>query len=150
SNLSREVKASPSRRSSIISRFISTLGTSVTSDLGNEVWEETVGSIVPVLKHKDYVDGDGPTQHLYRREWLAEVIIVYAIRGKNIFRFVTGWDLDRWGQTRDTLHEKALENLSALPWPKQVMGVRTKSGGHVIIVDTDDKLATSRLLHPDL
>ena len=39
--------------------------------------------------------------------------------------------------------------LVELSWPKQMMGSRAKEG-RIIIVDTDDNLASSRLLHPDL
>ncbi len=150
SNLIREVRSSPTRRDQIIKRFVDSLGQSAMADLGHEVWEEVRTSIVPVLKHRDYVDSDGPTKHLQTRDWLADVLIVYAIRSKNLFRFVTGWDVDRWGLTPDILHEQAMANLTTLRWPKQLMGARVKDSGRVIVVETEDKLASSRLLHPDL
>jgi uncharacterized protein YtpQ (UPF0354 family) len=78
------------------------------------------------------------------------VLICYAIRGKNLFRFVTGWDADRWGLTAEAVHEQALANLARLPWPRELRGARTKDSGHVIVVETDDNLASSRLLHPEL
>src|SRR5262249_27241161 len=37
-----------------------------------------------------------------------------------------------------------------LPWPRELVGARSKDSGRVIVVDTDDSLASSRLLHPDL
>jgi uncharacterized protein YtpQ (UPF0354 family) len=150
SNLYREVRAAPERRDQIIKRFVETLSQPLTAELGHEGWDEIKGSVVPVLKHRDYIKDDGPTRHLLTREWLADVLICYAIRSKNMFRFVTGWDVDRWGLTAELLHEQALANLAGLSWPKQLAGVRTKNDGHVIVVDTDDKLASSRLLHPDL
>jgi uncharacterized protein YtpQ (UPF0354 family) len=150
SNVLREVKGAPERREQIIKHFVETLSQPITAELGHEVWEEVRESIVPVLKHRDYFKGDGPTKHLLTREWLAEVMICYAIRSKNMFRFVTGWDVNRWSLTAEILHEQALANLVRLSWPKQIAGVRTKDEGRVIVVDTDDKLASSRLLHPDL
>jgi uncharacterized protein YtpQ (UPF0354 family) len=150
SNLLREIRAAPARREQIITRYVETLVQPATAEIGHEVWDDVRGSIVPVLKHRDYVNRDGPTQHLLTSEWLADVLICYAIRSKNMFRFVTGWDVDRWGLTAETVHEHALANLARLPWPKQLMGARIKDAGRVIVVDTDDNLASSRLLHPEL
>jgi uncharacterized protein YtpQ (UPF0354 family) len=149
-NLLREVRAAPARREQIISRFVETLSQPATQDLGYEVWEETRSRIIPVLKPRDYIQSEGPTQHMLTKEWLADVLICYAIKSKNMFRFVTGWDVDRWGLTPDLLHEEALANLTRLSWPTELMGTRAKDGGRLIIVDTDDNLASSRLLHPDL
>ena len=105
---------------------------------------------MPVLKPRNYIDPDGPTQHLLISEWLADVVICYVIRSKKMFRFVTGWDLGRWGTDAEALHELAIANLAQLPWPTQLMGARTKDSGRIIVVETDDSLASSRLLHPDL
>jgi uncharacterized protein YtpQ (UPF0354 family) len=91
----------------------------------------------------------GPTKHLLITEWIADLIICYAIRSKNMFRFVTGWDVGRWELTNESLHQQALANLAALPWPKQMMGSGGKEG-RLILVDTEDKLPSSRLLHPEL
>jgi uncharacterized protein YtpQ (UPF0354 family) len=151
SNLVREVRAAPERRDEIITRFVETLSQPATAELGHEVWEEIRERIVPVLKPRDYVERDGPTQHFLTSEWLSDVLICYAIQGKNMFRFVTGWDVNRWGQTAELLHEQALANLVRLPWPRQLMGSASSKGvGRVIVVDTDDSLASSRLLHPKL
>jgi hypothetical protein len=67
-----------------------------------------------------------------------------------MFRFVTGWDVDRWSTTHAALHERAVANLAALSWPRQLMGARMKDEGRIIVVETDDGLASSRILHPDL
>jgi len=149
-NVVREVRAAPERREQTIARFVERLFESGTEQLGHEVWDEVRGSILPVLKHREYLDGDGPTKHLLTREWLADVFICYVIRSKHIFRFLTGWDVDRWGLTAEVVHEEALANLARLPWPREMQGARTKGAGHVIVVDTDDNLASSRLLHPGL
>jgi uncharacterized protein YtpQ (UPF0354 family) len=87
---------------------------------------------------------------MHTREWLADVVICYAINRKKMIRFVTGWDLGRWGIDADTLHNQCLGNLSSLRWPRELMGARFKGSGRVIVVDTDDGLASSRLLHPEL
>jgi uncharacterized protein YtpQ (UPF0354 family) len=150
SNILREVKAAPERREQIIQRFVEKIFKPETEQLGQEIWDEICGCVVPVLKPRDYLDRDGPTQHLLRRDWLDDVFICYVIRSKNLFRFVTGWDVDRWGLTADVVHEQALANLARLPWPRQMQGARMKDGGHVVVVDTDDNLASSRLLHPEL
>jgi hypothetical protein len=77
-------------------------------------------------------------------------VICYAIKSKKLFRFLTEWDVKRWGTNKEALHEQAVDNLAALPWPREVLGARMKNEGRVLIVDTDDSLAASRLLHPEL
>ncbi|HEV3235854.1 MAG TPA: hypothetical protein VGZ25_02630 [Gemmataceae bacterium] len=150
SNILREIRGMPEDRTKIISRFVETLSQPATSDFGHEIWDEIKGAIVPVIKPREYVDPDGPTRHLQTSDWLPDVLICYAIKSKNMFRFVTGWDVNRWEQTPESLHETALANLARLPWPRELVGARTKDYGRIIVVDTDDKLASSRLLHPDL
>jgi uncharacterized protein YtpQ (UPF0354 family) len=150
SNLLREVGAAPTRREQIIKRFVETLNMPATADFGYEVWEEVRSAILPVLKPRDYVKADGPTQHLLTREWLADVLICYAIRRENLFRFVTGWDVNRWGLTDELLHAEALKNLVGLSWPRALVGARTSRTGRVIVVDPNDNLGSSRLLHPEL
>jgi uncharacterized protein YtpQ (UPF0354 family) len=150
SNLYREVKAAPDRRAKIIERFVDTLCQPATADFGHEVWEECRGRIVPVLKPRGYVESEGPTRHLPTKEWLADIVICYAIKKSQMFRFLTGWDLNRWGVTFDAMHDVAMANLTELKWPKQLMGARMRDTGRVILVETDDGLASSRLLHPEL
>jgi hypothetical protein len=150
SNLYREIRSAPARREQIIKRFVTTVGRPVPPEMGHEVWEDIRGSVVPMLKPRDYVDPDGPTQHLFTTEWLVDVVICYVIQRKKMFRFITGWDLNRWGLAAEALHGEAMANLTRLPWPKQMVGSRSKDAGRVIIVDTDDSLASSRLLHPEL
>jgi uncharacterized protein YtpQ (UPF0354 family) len=150
SNLFREVRAAPARRSQLIKRFVESLSRPAAADLGHEVWEDVRDCILPVLKPRDYIHDDGPTKHLLTSEWLADVLICYVIRSRRMFRFLTGWDVDRWGTTARALHELAIANLSKLPWPREMMGSRSRDSGRVIVVDTDDSLASSRLLHPDL
>ena len=67
-----------------------------------------------------------------------------------MYRFVTGWDVNRWELTNEKLHEEAVKNLASMPWPRELMGASFKGDGRIIIVDTEDNLASSRLLHPDL
>jgi uncharacterized protein YtpQ (UPF0354 family) len=150
SNLVREVRAAPKRQDSIIKRFVNTLTQPAAADIGHETWDDARPRILPVLKPLDYIRDEGPTKHILTREWLADVLICYAISGKKMFRFVTGWDVNRWEITDQILHDQAIANLAELPWPRQLMGSRDNSGGRVIIVDTEDSLASSRLLHPEL
>jgi uncharacterized protein YtpQ (UPF0354 family) len=149
SNLYREVKAAPARRDQIIRRFVGTLCQPGT-ELGHEQWPDVRGCIMPILKPRDYIASEGPTQHILTREWLADVLICYAIHRRKMIRFLTGWDLGRWGIVEETLHEQALGNLASRSWPRELTGARFKGEGRVIVVDTDDGLASSRLLHPDL
>jgi len=150
SNVTREVRASPKRREQIIKHFVDTLSQPANSDIGSEVWEEVRGCIVPVLKPRAYIEKNGPTQHFLKYEWLSDVFICYVIKSKNMFRFVTGWDVNRWGLTPEQLQEQAQQNLAALPWPRELMGSSSHNEGRVIVVMTDDNLASSRLLHPEL
>src|SRR5205085_12292522 len=128
SNLLREEKSAPKRRESIINHFVETLSRPETEELGLEVWSEIRGNILPVLKPRDYVEKDGPTRHFVVTEWLSDVLICYVIRSKNMFRFVTGWDVERWELTPDLLHAEALKNLAQLPWPRQLMGSAAREG----------------------
>jgi uncharacterized protein YtpQ (UPF0354 family) len=150
SNILREVRASPKRRDKIIQHFVDTLTQSPAEDFGYESWEDASTRIMPILKPRDYVKSEGPTRHFVVTEWLADVIIVYAIKSKNMFRFVTGWDVNRWEKTNDILHETAIDNLTNLAWPKQLMGASFSDKGRVIVVTAGDNLESSRLLHPDL
>lgn len=153
SNLFREVRAAaPSRRDEVIQHFVDNLGISSDLAMGYEVWEEVREHILPVLKPRDYIEPGTPTEHLLISEWLADVVICYVIKSKKLFRFVTGWDVNRWGTTAQALHDLAMENLSRLPWPRRLEGSRQKDGGRVIVIsqaDVGDSLAASRLLHPE-
>lgn len=148
-NLYRDIKAAPSRRETIIDRFVHSLGPSADFAFGQESWDEIRLQVLPVLKPRAYIKPDTPTQHLLTTEWLIDVLICYVIQSKKIYRFITGWDLERWGTSASELHRIALDNLQALPWPRRLEGSRQKDGGRVILVETGDSLASSRLLHPD-
>jgi uncharacterized protein YtpQ (UPF0354 family) len=149
-NLYREVRAAPQRKKEIIKNFVSGLSQSADWPMGYELLEEVRDNILPMLKPRDYIDPKSPTQHLQTTEWLTDVLICYVIKVKKFFRFVTGWDVNRWETTPEALHALALENLAKLPWPKELVGSRQHDGGRVIVVDTNDSLASSRILHPDL
>ncbi len=150
-NVLREVKAMPKNREKIIAHFVDTVAQPANADLGQEAWEEVRGCIVPILKPRAYIEHNGPAKHFLLTEWLSDVVICYAIHRKKMFRFVTEWDVNRWGIAADTLREQALQNLTALPWPKKLLGSAEQRGeGKLILVQTDDNLAASRLLHPQL
>jgi uncharacterized protein YtpQ (UPF0354 family) len=149
-NLYREVRAAPHRRAEIIKNFVGGLSQSADWPMGYELLDEIHDSIFPMLKPRNYIDPKSPTQHLQTTEWLADVLICYVIKVKKFFRFVTGWDVNRWETTPEALHELSLKNLAKLPWPSELHGSRQRDGGRVIVVDTNDSLASSRILHPDL
>jgi uncharacterized protein YtpQ (UPF0354 family) len=150
SNLYREIRAAPGRRAKIIDNFVENVSRSADAQMGHEVWDEVRGDIIPVLKPKNYITSESPTKHLLTSEWLADVLICYVIKSKKFYRFVTGWDLGRWGTDAQALHQLALDNLARLPWPSRLEGARQSDGGRVILIETADGLASSRLLHPDL
>ncbi len=158
SNILRECHgAAPGKRDKIIKKFVENVTLPKREDLGYEEWEEVRSVIVPVLKPREYIHDEGPTQHMHTTEWLSEILIVYASQSKKMVRFVTGWDIRRWaaenptlGITEQSMHDASLVNLARLPWPKEMAGSRAADGGRVIIVETGDCLASSRLLHPDL
>src|SRR5262249_9371144 len=60
SNILREVRSSPDDRKKIIARFVERLFESGPEEFGHEVWEDILGSIVPVLKHRDYITEESP------------------------------------------------------------------------------------------
>jgi uncharacterized protein YtpQ (UPF0354 family) len=150
SNLHREVRASPARRAQIIQHFVQSLGQSVDLPLGQETWEEAKDRLLPLLKPRSYLDSNSATRYSLVNEWLADVVICYALRSKDIFRFVTTVDAERWQMDAQDLHQVALENLCGLGWPTKLEGARAPDGGRVIVVTTSDGLASSRILHPDL
>jgi uncharacterized protein YtpQ (UPF0354 family) len=151
SNLHREVRsASPARRTQVIEHFVQSLGQSMDLALGEETWEDAKPRVLPVLKPRDYIDPDSATRSLLVNEWLGDVIICYALRSGDIFRFVTTADVDRWETDAQALHQVAVDNLCRLSWPSRLEGARERDGGRLIVVATSDGLASSRLLHPDL
>lgn len=147
-NVYREVKGAPKSRRSIIDNFVEGLSQSVTEDMGYEVWDEVRSLIMPLLKTRDFIVPDTATRHLTIREWLLDVVICYVIKKKKFYRFLTDWDLRRWGITQDFLHDCAIENLAMASWPDRLEGVRDRDGSRVIIVTTPDGLASSRILQP--
>jgi hypothetical protein len=152
SNLYREVRAAPARRAQIIKHFVESLGQSMDLPLGMETWDEARERLLPMLKPRGYLDSDAPARNSVVTEWLADVVICYALRSKDIFRLVTTADAERWDTDAQALHQLAIANLCRLGWPNRLEGARERErdGGRVIIVATDDGLASSRLLHPDL
>jgi uncharacterized protein YtpQ (UPF0354 family) len=150
SNLHREVRSAPARRAQIIEDFVRGLSQSIELPLGEESWEEAQARVVPVLKPRSYVESSATGRSLFASEWLADVMICYALRTKEIFRYVSSADLERWQTDAQTLHESAIANLCRLSWPSKLEGARQPDGGRVIVVATSDSLASSRLLHPDL
>jgi uncharacterized protein YtpQ (UPF0354 family) len=150
SNLHREIREAPARRVQIIEHFVKGLGQSIGLPLGEETWEDAQARVLPILKPRSYLDSDSANRSLLATEWLANVVICYALRSKDIFRFVTGWDVGRWQTDAQTLYDVAIANLCRLAWPKKLEGARQPHGGRVIVVMTSDGLASSRLLHPDL
>lgn len=150
-NLCNEVRGStPRRRDEVIKRFVNTLMQPAAADIGYETWEEAQPCILPLLKPRAYIVPNTATEHLFTTEWLADVLIVYAITRSKMYRFVTGWDIRRWETTEAAVHERALANLTTLPWPREFQGAKFKNDGRLFVVQTDDGLASSRLLHPDL
>ena len=150
SNLYREVRSSPGRRDEIIDHFVQSLGESMDLHLGEETWEDARPRLLPLLKPRSYVESASVPRHSLVNEWLDDVVICYALRSKDIFRFVTTADTDRWEQTLESAHEVAITNLCNLGWPSKLEGARQPDGGRLIIVATGDGLASSRILHPDL
>jgi uncharacterized protein YtpQ (UPF0354 family) len=150
SNLYREVRAAPGRRSQIIQHFVQGLGQSADLPLGQESWEDAQTRLLPLFKPQSYISSDSATRNALATEWLADTVICYALRSKDIYRFVTTSDLDRWQTDAQSLHQVAIANLSRLAWPTKLEGARQKDGGRIIVVLTGDGLASSRLLHPDL
>jgi uncharacterized protein YtpQ (UPF0354 family) len=150
SNLHREVRAAPSRRTEIIRHFVQSLGQSMDLEMGQETWEEAEPRLLPLLKPRSYVESDSAARHSLVNEWLADVVICYALRNKDIFRFVTTADAERWEMDAQALHRVAIDNLCKLSWPRKLEGARQRDGGRVIVVVTGDGLASSRILHPDL
>jgi uncharacterized protein YtpQ (UPF0354 family) len=150
SNLHREVRAAPDRRVQIIQHFVQSLSESTDLPLGQESWEEAQACLLPLLKPLSYINSDSATRYSLVTEWLADVVICYALRSKDIFRFVTTADVDRWQTDAQAIHQVAIANLCRLDWPTKLEGARQRDGGRIIVVTTRDGLASSRLLHPDL
>lgn len=148
-NLFREVRSSPKRRDKLVKQFVEGLTSPPAAPMGAEEWDEIDDRVVPVLKPQAYVNPEGPTRHLLATSWLADVVICYVIRSERAFRFITGWDCNRWGIDEEKLHTRAMQNLAALEWPHRLEGVRQEGGGRLILVTTGDSFAASRLLHPD-
>jgi uncharacterized protein YtpQ (UPF0354 family) len=150
SNLHREVRAAPDRRAEIVQHFVQGLGQSIELPLGEETWEDAQTRLLPLLKPRSYIASDSANRYSLTSEWLADVVICYALRSKDIFRFVTTVDLDRWEKDAQTIHQVAIDNLCELGWPTRLEGARERDGSRLIVISTGDGLASSRILHPDL
>ena len=151
SNLHREVRAAPARRDKIIQHFVQSLGQSMDLPLGEESWEDAQTRLLPLLKPRSYLDSDSANRYSLVNEWLADVVICYALRSNDIFRFVTTADADRWQTDAQAIHEVAVANLvPACLADEAGRGCGSRDGGRVIVIATSDGLASSRLLHPDL
>lgn len=148
-NLYRQVLAAPERQEEIIGQFLKSLDVSEGASLGWEPWNEVGGKVLPIPKPLEYTQADGPARRMVKTGWLSDVVITYAIPGK-LIRFVTDWDLNRWGIDLEMLHKQAIENLTQLTWPERMEGSRDPGGGRLILVSTNDSFDASRLLHPDL
>ena len=105
SNLHREVRAAPARRAEIIQHFVQSLGESTDLLVGAGVLGRVQARLLPLLKPRSYLNSDSAARHALASEWLADVVICYALRSKDIFRFVTVADLDRWQTDAQALHE---------------------------------------------
>ena len=150
SNLYREVKASPDRRTHILRHFVKSLSQSMNASLGYETWDDARARMLPLLKPRSYLQSDSASKNSLTNDFVSNVKICYALRGGDIFRFVTTTDAERWQQDAQSIHEVAMANLCRLSWPSRMEGSRQRDGGRVIVVMTRDGLASSRLLHPDL
>jgi uncharacterized protein YtpQ (UPF0354 family) len=118
--------------------------------MGRESWEEAQDRLLPLLKPRSYLNSNSASRSSLMNEWLADVVICYALRSNDIFRFVTNSDADRWQTDAEAVHRVALANLCRLTWPTKLEGARMRDRGRVILIATSDGLASSRLLHPDL
>lgn len=149
-NLYRQVRSLPDQRDDFVRQFVEGIASTTDTPMGHETWEEAEDRLLPVLKSRSYIRPEGATRNLIAAEWLADVVICYAIRSTKTFRFVTSWDCQRWGIDEARLHERAMQNLTALDWPRQMEGSRQPGGGRLILVSTRDSFTASRLLHPEL
>ena len=151
SNLLREVRgASATRRVEIIEHFVKSLGESMDLPMGQESWEDAQTRLLPILKPRSYLASDTASRHTLVNEWLGDVVICYALRSKDVFRFVTTADADRWHTNAEDVHEVAIANLCELAWPEKMEGSSERDGSRLILIMPRDGLASSRLLHPDL
>jgi uncharacterized protein YtpQ (UPF0354 family) len=151
SNLHREVRAAaPGRRDEIIQHFVQSLAQSMDLKLGYETWEDAKDRLLPLLKPRSYFESTSANRNSLVTEWIADVMICYALKSNDIFRFVTTADAERWEKDAQTLHTLAVANLCRIPWPNRLEGARQPDGGRLIIIATGDGMSSSRLLHPDL
>ena len=103
------------------------LGRSVDLPLGEETWDEAQPRLLPLLKPRSYLESDRAAGLSLVNEWLADVVICYSLRIKDIFRFVTTADADRWQMDAQALHQVALANLCRLGWPARLEGCGSRT-----------------------
>jgi uncharacterized protein YtpQ (UPF0354 family) len=149
-NLYRQVRSEPERRDELVRLFVEGIAETSQVPMGHETWEQVEDRLLPVLKPRAYIKPEGSTRNLFVSEWLGDVVVCYAIRNEKTFRFVSTHDCERWGADEKRLHERAMQNLIALDWPRRMEGSREPGGGRLILVTTQDSFTASRLLHPDL
>jgi uncharacterized protein YtpQ (UPF0354 family) len=149
-NLLRQVRLAPDRREVFVREFVEGIASTTRTPMGHETWEQAEGRLMPVLKPRSYIKPETATRNMVSAEWLADVVICYAIRSTKTFRFVNVQDCERWGIDEKRLHDQAMQNLVSLDWPSRMEGARQPGGGRLILVHTGDSFAASRLLHPEL
>ena len=85
--------------------------------------------LLPLLKPRSYLDSDFANRSLLVNEWLADVVICYALRSNEVFRFVTTWDAGRWQTDAQAIHELAMTNLCGLAGRGSWKGLGTGTRG---------------------
>ncbi len=145
-NLLAQVRQIPSDWEEITDQFFESAVTALYSDqLGAERLDDFREEIFPFIRPDSFAK-DG---QLAKNEWLANLNITYVIHIQSGFRYITTFDMERWGIELDELHQLAITNLSQLPTSAAKPDI-PDGALPFIMVAAGDNMEASRLLDPRL
>ena len=146
-NLLLRIKTAPEAWEELTDEFFeTTVKVLCSGHLGRERLDDVRDEIFPVLRPDSLGAEEG---RLVTSEWLADLSVAYVIRIPSGFRYLTEFDLERWGIEREQLHQWSLDNLCQLETTAAMPEV-PEGALPFLMLATGDNLEASRLLHPKL
>lgn len=146
-NLLARMMQSPGNWRELADEFLQSAVTVLHSNqLGSEQLGDVRDEIFPFIRTDSL--GDEESQ-MVSAEWLANLNVTYVIRIPSGFRYITEFDLKRWGVEKDELHQLAITNLGNLDTTTERPDFPAGSLP-LVMVAAGDNMEASRLLHPGL
>ncbi len=144
-NLLYTIRQRPRDWERIVDEFFEQAVTVMSTDnLGKEELPDCRDKIYPFIRRDTFA---GTRAAVVQSDWLADLRISYVINIPSGFRYITQHDIKRWGIDADELHEVAMKNLTALPFPEEPQQI-VPGNMPIVFIRTGDNMEASRLLMP--